>query len=67
LRLKTDPDGDAVLAGVGEQVVELAERADGERAGGFEEDLEDARPVAPVERIGVPCGLGHRLSPDYKR
>ena len=53
---------DAVLARLGEKVVQFAERLDGKWACRFEEHLEDARPVAPDKRIGTPC-TAHTISP----
>jgi len=55
LRLKVELDGDAVLARLVEQVVEFAESLDGKWAGRFQKHLEDARPVAPDQRISAPC------------
>ena len=63
LRLKADLDGDAVFARLGEQVIELVERPHGERTCRLQEYLEHARPVAPDQRIGVPCGLVHIMFP----
>jgi hypothetical protein len=54
LRLKAELDGDAVFARLVEQVVKLAERLDGKRAGRFQKHLEDAGSVTPDERISVP-------------
>src|SRR5215472_15458283 len=53
LRLKPELDSDPVLAGLAEQVVKFAESLDGKWAGRFQEHLEDARPVAPNERISA--------------
>src|SRR4029079_9299566 len=54
LRLQTQLDGEAVLPGLVEQRVELAEGLHRKRAGRFQERLEDGRAVAPDERIGAP-------------
>src|SRR6516165_8602729 len=62
LRLKAELDSDAVLAGLAEQVVKFAECLDGKWAGRFQEHLEDARPVAPDERISAPHIL-HTIFP----
>src|ERR1700692_506185 len=62
LRLKTDLDGDAVFAGLSEQVIELSKRPHRVRAGRFKENLEHARPVAPDERISAPCTVFHTKS-----
>src|SRR5215472_15582764 len=62
LRLKPELDCDAVLAGLAEQVVKFAECLDGKWAGRFQEHLEDARPVAPDERISAPYIL-HTIFP----
>jgi hypothetical protein len=48
-----DLDGDAVLAGLVEQVFEFAESPDGKWAGRFQEHLENARPVAPDKGISA--------------
>ena len=61
--MKTDLDGDAVLARLCKQVIEFAERSDGKWAGRFKEYLERARPVAPHERIGAPLCLVHMIVP----
>src|SRR6516165_8961812 len=54
-RLKVELDGDAVLARLVAPVVEFAESLDGKWAGRFHKHLEDARPVAPDQRISAPC------------
>src|SRR2546423_7523044 len=48
-----DLDGDAVLAGLVEQVFEFAESPNGKWAGRFQEHLENARPVAPDKGISA--------------
>src|SRR5215831_20138803 len=65
LRLKAELDGDLVLARLAEKVVKFAERLDGKWASWFQEHLEDARPVAPDERISAPCIL-HTIFPPLR-
>jgi hypothetical protein len=60
--LKAELYHDAVLARLGEQVVEFAERLDGKWACRFEEYLEDAGPMALDKRIGTPC-TAHAIFP----
>src|SRR4051812_14139142 len=62
LGLKTQLDGNAVLARLGEKVVEFAERLDGKWACRFEEHLEDARPATPYEWVSSPC-TAHTIFP----
>src|SRR5262249_39066254 len=66
-------DGDAVLARLCENVLELSERSRGKRTGRLQEHLEDARPMAPNKRIGPPhrrhaiFSLGLRRRPERLR
>ena len=62
LRLKAELYCNAVLARLGEKIVQFAERLDGKWACRFEEHLEDARPVAPDKWIGTPC-TAHLIFP----
>ena len=55
---RPDPDGDAILARLRQQSVDLAERLHRIGTGRFEKHVQHARPVAPDEGIGLP-GLCH--------
>src|SRR5262249_15996767 len=63
LGLEPELDRDPVGPRLGEQRVELAERSHGKRAGRLEKDLENARTMSPLERIGAPGRLRHLISP----
>src|SRR5262249_18528416 len=62
LRLKAELDGDLVVARLAEKVVKFGECLDGKWASWFQKHLEDARPVAPDERVSAPWIL-HTIFP----